>query len=54
MSSTATHTGKQQSTAGTLTCEKHVGVKVIYETPRYGICPLCEALDKIADYEIGD
>ena len=35
-------------------CEKHVGAKVTYVTVRYRQCPLCEALDKIADYEISD
>lgn len=51
--SAETSVGKRDS-AGTQTCEKHVGVKVTYETARYEGCPLCEALDKIADYEIID
>ena len=38
----------------TETCARHDGVKVTYERSKYEVCPLCAALDKIADYETAD
>jgi hypothetical protein len=40
--------------ATTETCDRHEGVKVVYERSKYQECPLCAALDEIADYEAPD
>lgn len=44
----------KKQTKRTSTCTKHVGVKVLFDPSKYDECPLCVALDKIADYETMD